>query len=102
SMPPLRNRAKDLENFTQHFLGFFGKQANKPVTQIEDEALDALLKYPWPGNLRELRNILERAVILCEDNTITLLDLPENVRVPSRVRLNGGGTALGDDMTLEE
>jgi len=69
-VPPLRDRATDVPTLARHFVDRFCRDQKKPVLQIAPAALEALMAYPWPGNIRELQNCLERAVILCESDTI--------------------------------
>jgi len=76
-LPPLRERPKDIPALVEHFLTT--RQLGKARCQVHPEAMQALLKYSWPGNIRELANVLERAQILAEDHLITLDDLPESV-----------------------
>lgn len=71
-LPPLRERIEDILPLTHYFLEKFSKLNNKPVKTLSPDAQDALLNYPWPGNIRELSNVLERAVIL--ENPITLTE----------------------------
>ncbi len=63
-LPPLRERPRDLENAAAAHLRFFARQVGKPIQDFSPEAKAAMRRYPWPGNLRELRNAIERAVIL--------------------------------------
>lgn len=70
-LPPLRERQGDVELLVDHFLG--------DDWHIEDDALSALNRYPWPGNVRQLNNVLERAKILADDDVIRLKDLPKEV-----------------------
>src|SRR5207247_1704124 len=63
-MPPLRERLGDLPNIAESYLRFFAAQCGKRLNGFSKEAERALRQYPWPGNLRELRNVVERAVIL--------------------------------------
>src|SRR5512135_3644695 len=63
-IPPLRDRREDINVLAQHFVEKYSKENNKRVPGITDEALLALNSYPWPGNIRELRNVIERAVVL--------------------------------------
>jgi len=70
SLPPLRERRKDIIPLADHFLGRFARSAGKPNPRLSPEAENILLKYPWPGNIRELENALERAVILSADGKI--------------------------------
>ena len=78
-IPPLRDRREDIPLLAMHFLGKFAKQMGKPVTRIDGEAMRALLAYDYPGNIRELENILERAIIIETKDVISLASLPPNV-----------------------
>ena len=78
-LPSLRERRQDIPALVEHFLT--SRQLGKVPCKVESDALRALLRYDWPGNIRELANVLERAQILAEDNLITLDDLPENMLV---------------------
>ena len=84
SLPPLRDRAGDIDVLTQHFVRKFCQAANKGPIQVSPDALQALERHDWPGNVRELRNVLERAIVMCEGNAIRLRDLPEIFRQQSR------------------
>jgi formate hydrogenlyase transcriptional activator len=64
TVPPLRERREDIPALTRHFVSLFRQQMNKPVDVIPTATIEALCRYPWPGNIRELENLLERAVIL--------------------------------------
>ncbi len=74
-MPPLRERGNDIITLAEFFLGRFSKKYNKPVIKINHQALDKLMNYSWPGNIRELQNTIEKAVILCETAVIKPEDL---------------------------
>ena len=63
-LPPLRDRPEDIPPLANHFLEYFNKKLNRKVTGLTPEAMQMLLHYPWPGNIRELENVLERAVLL--------------------------------------
>jgi formate hydrogenlyase transcriptional activator len=63
-VPPLRQRAEDIPELARHFTAACAKRMNKDIDQIPAETMDALSRYPWPGNIRELQNFIERAVIL--------------------------------------
>ncbi len=80
-LPPLRRRSDRME-LAEHLLGFFAKRSGRALTGFTSEAREALLRYSWPGNLRELRNVIERAAILCEGPLIGLSDLPSRVAEP--------------------
>ena len=79
-MPSLRERRDDITLLIKHYLDHFGKESGKAIRDIDYEAMQALLAYDWPGNIRELRNTLERAVVLAEGDAITLHDLPDKFR----------------------
>jgi DNA-binding NtrC family response regulator len=103
-LPPLRERPEDVPLLAHAFLREFAASANKPVTSLSSEALDLLLRYAWPGNVREMRTAIEHAVVLCRGDKITPRDLPPWVRNAA------GGSAGSDpqrvlarnDLTVEE
>jgi two-component system response regulator PilR (NtrC family) len=74
-VPPLRERISDIPLLAKHILKRLADFPDETTHQISDQAMVALITYPFPGNVRELENILERAITLCESNTITLNDL---------------------------
>jgi len=79
-MPSLRDRRDDIPILIKHYLDQFNKESGKTIRDIDYEAMQALLVYDWPGNIRELRNTLERAVVLAEGEVITIHDLPDKFR----------------------
>jgi formate hydrogenlyase transcriptional activator len=81
-VPPLRERREDVPQLAMFFLARFAKRFGKPVDAISRESLDRLLAYPWPGNIRELQNVIERAVVLTEGPVLELDDalLPATAR----------------------
>jgi NtrC-family two-component system response regulator AlgB len=95
-IPPLRDRERDLERFAYSFLGFFSKQLVRGSMRFDGDALRKLKAYRWPGNLRELRNTIERGVILSNGDTITEEFLPDNP--PPEVDTY---VAVGSDVSLE-
>ena len=80
TLPPLRERKEDLFEIALSFLRNASEKCRKQILKFDDDALHALQQYPWPGNIRELQNVIERAVVLTESNTIRLVDLPPQVR----------------------
>jgi two-component system, NtrC family, response regulator AlgB len=100
-MPPLRERPGDLESSAEGYLRFFAGQCGKRVKGISREAGEALRRYAWPGNLRELRNVIERAVILAGGDEIDLPDLPEKIAQPVE-RAEGQAVQVGARVTLEQ
>ncbi len=84
TLPPLRERRQDIPPLIEHFLTT--RQIGKVPCKVDADAMRTLLAYDWPGNIRELANVLERAQILAEDNLITLDDLPETLqRTPASI-----------------
>jgi two-component system response regulator PilR (NtrC family) len=79
-MPPLRNRKEDVPALAHYFLGKFAASHNKKVEEISSSALMRLMSYSYPGNVRELENIIEHAVAVTNKNILTEEDLPQNVR----------------------
>ncbi len=75
-LPPLRERKMDILPIAYHFIRQFSRSMGKLITGIEDSATGRLLSFDWPGNVRQLRNVIERAIILCERDTISTEDLP--------------------------
>jgi DNA-binding NtrC family response regulator len=75
-VPPLRERADDIIHLAEHFLKVFAEKYQRPVKKLSQEAYARLFAHPWRGNVRELQNALERAVLLCKGDTIQALDLP--------------------------
>ncbi len=79
-VPPLRQRAEDLELLASHFVGQFQQQQQKAVQGLSQPALDCLYRYPFPGNVRELQNAIERAFTFASEPQIAVADLPERIR----------------------
>jgi two-component system response regulator AtoC len=75
-LPPLRERADDIPLLADHFLAKFNKRLGTAVEGISPDAIAALLSHNWPGNIRELENLIERSVLLLDGTTLTLADLP--------------------------
>ena len=78
-MPPLRARTEDIPLLVDHFFARACEASGKRLRAISDEALERLVAYPWPGNIRELRNVIERAVMLADGEVVVLSHIPENV-----------------------
>ncbi|HDZ20997.1 hypothetical protein LCGC14_0254240 [marine sediment metagenome] len=75
-LPPLRRRKEDIPLLVQHFLDKYSREMNKHVSGISNAAMRALLNHSWPGNIRELENVIERAVIFVEDDQLNVEHLP--------------------------
>jgi two-component system, NtrC family, response regulator AlgB len=78
-MPPLRERPEDIQLLAEHYLNLFAKENHKQITGINEQAMDCLRSYPWPGNLRELINVIQRGTILARQKILTVDDLPPHV-----------------------
>jgi len=78
-LPPLRERQDDVLLLSNHFLQKFSSKLGKTLSGISDQAKQLLLSYPWPGNIRELEHVIERACVLCHGSTISTEDLPLEV-----------------------
>lgn len=100
-LPPLRERRRDIMPLAEHLLAFFARQAGKRMSGFSEEAKQALLRYSWPGNLRELRNAVERGVILSSEPEIGLADLPTQVGSPGRAGIEVGGTVSLEQLEAE-
>ena len=84
SVPPLRERKEDIPLLAKYFLNKFNTAFNKKIPGFSEKALDALLRYPWPGNIRELENLIERIVVLSHgDEPIDLKDVPIEILMDS-------------------
>jgi len=79
AIPPLRERQPDIPLLVHHYLKHFNTQKGKSITGISDATVEILCNYPWPGNIRELANFMERMVVLSTDKVLTPRDLPEKV-----------------------
>jgi len=92
SLPPLRDRKDDLPALIDHFMDKFARENAKNIKGITAEARDLLLKYDYPGNVRELVNIMERAVVIARDEYITVNDIPfksDDLEDPSKKESSG-------------
>jgi two-component system nitrogen regulation response regulator NtrX len=78
-LPPLRERREDIAPLAHFFVSLYATKRGKKIVGISPEVMLALSQYEWKGNVRELENLIERAVILCEDEEIRLKDLPEQI-----------------------
>ena len=88
-VPPLRERREDIPALVERFLGRFAEENQAPPKTVSREAMDLLLKYHYPGNVRELENLVHRAVVLARGDTITAADLPVHL---ARLTRQGGGS----------
>ena len=101
-LPPLRERIEDLPQLIQMFIAHYAAQNQREVLGVDEECLKALQTHPWPGNVRQLRNVIERAMIVCEGRMIRKRDLPDVHRM-----LNGNSSGsvnmpLGSSLDVVE
>jgi DNA-binding NtrC family response regulator len=94
-VPPLRSRREDIPLLAQTFLLELAAEMDKKITAFTPAALERLKRYVWPGNIRELRNTVERSLLSCRSETIDVGDLPETVAAQS-----GSGAGAGEKFTL--
>jgi transcriptional regulator with GAF, ATPase, and Fis domain len=116
-IPPLRDRREDIPLLVEYFIDRFARKARKSIRRVNKKTCDLLRSYPWPGNIRELQNVIERSVILCETDvfsvdeswlsrqsvappTISSLDLPEKVAAQEKEMIEAalresGGRVFG-------
>ena len=104
-LPPLRERPRDIEYLARKFALDLSREHKIKVRNIEPEFVTALRRYRWPGNIRELENVMRRAVLYCADGVLTLADLPGVIRSAKKgTSLHGNGDASGNgrgSLTLE-
>ena len=101
TLPGLRDRPADLRRLADSVRGYFAYRAGKGDVRFSQAVSEALAGYPWPGNLRELCNVIERAVILAPGDTIELADLPEEFSTERRQALNVGARVTLDELEAE-
>ena len=92
AVPPLRDRPEDLPLLLKHFLSRASAEAGKTPPELEPEATACLMRYGWPGNMRELHNVIQSAVIVCGGGKLRVKDLPSRV----------AGTATSPKLTIAE
>ena len=97
-VPPLRDRKDDIPLLINEFMQEFAKENGKDIKNIDNHARAALYKYSWPGNIRQLKNCMESAVVMCSSDTITLNDLPPTIKSES----SANSMQIPFGVTLEE
>lgn len=102
TIPPLRDRRGDIPVLTEYFLKRFASENNKDIEGLSNEAMDILMKYDYPGNVRELENIIERAVVITRDRVISIRDLPfEDISSNHFADYHEGGALKDEIESLE-
>ncbi len=80
TLPPLRERKEDIPEFVRYFIELSNQETNRQIKGVSDEVLNCFLAYDWPGNVRQLQNVIQRAVVLAEDDEIKIKDLPAELQ----------------------
>ena len=104
TVPPLRDRPADILPLAEHLLRFYARQDGKSISGFAEPVRDALVRYAWPGNIRELRNAIERGVILAAGPVVALADLPSQIGNPNHAGPGAAAkpSAAGKSLTLEQ
>jgi formate hydrogenlyase transcriptional activator len=99
TIPPLRERSEDIPLLVRNFVRQYAQRMNKTIETISSETMDALVRYPWPGNIRELQNIIERAVVIYEHGKLTVKKswlCHDYFHSEPPARTSSGSFAMGD------
>jgi DNA-binding NtrC family response regulator len=97
TLPPLRERREDLPALVAHFARRASDAVKHRPLALDAEAMALVESYPWPGNLRELANVIERATVLCHGETIGVADLPPELRGGGPAPTNGGPAVSAEE-----
>jgi two-component system, NtrC family, response regulator HydG len=100
TLPALRDRKDDIPLLVEHFVQMFAQAANKGKVQVSPDALQRIQQYDWPGNIRELRNVIEHAVVMCDGILVRSSDLPEALR--SAATTSPNAASAGYKMAREQ
>lgn len=84
ALPPLRERKEDIVELVGHFIKRYNTEFGKRIKGMSDPAMKAIIEYHWPGNIRQLESVIERAVLMCDSDTITLNDIKSELRLPQQ------------------
>jgi DNA-binding NtrC family response regulator len=95
-VPPLRHRREDIPRLVEHFIGKHGGSGTHPVKGISREAMDLLLRYDYPGNVRELENLIQSAVVLSRGEILASADLPPALHAPALEREGNAAVEVGE------
>jgi two-component system response regulator AtoC len=101
-LPPLRHRTEDIPALVRHFVAHYNDALGLQVTGFAPEAMKAMLAYPWPGNVREVQNVVERAMVLAEGERIEPAQLPSGVREPTGEALPLLETLPADELSVKK
>jgi transcriptional regulator with PAS, ATPase and Fis domain len=101
-VPPLRERTEDIQLLAEHFLKMYARKYQRPIQSISQAAYQRLFAHAWPGNVREMQNVIERAVLLAKSNKVEPVDLPfDNGSAPEKMDQSAGWD-VPPNMTLED
>ncbi len=100
-VPSLRERVEDIPILSNHFVTTYAAAYKKPVREIDAEAMELLVRYSWPGNIRELENVIQSVVVLSEGETIRAQDLPKTLQCPRLVTLSDLDAGM-ESLSFEE
>ncbi|MBM4327222.1 MAG: sigma-54-dependent Fis family transcriptional regulator [Deltaproteobacteria bacterium] len=100
-VPPLRERREDIPHLVAHFVEKFGAKLGRPLLAVEPEVMSSFYKYSWPGNIRELENVIERALVLSRGSSMSLEDLPPEIRESPEIE-EGINTLISWEKGLSE
>jgi formate hydrogenlyase transcriptional activator len=105
TLPPLRQRGSDIPLLTSFFVDRFSRQFGKRITGVTQDTMQLLSRYEWPGNIRELQNVIERAVVLCPGTVLKLgadlLPVSGDAQIEEEV-ISGNGYSAGTSASLED
>ncbi len=101
-LPPLRHRPEDIPPLVRHFVERYNEVLETSISGVASSAMDRLLAYPWPGNARELENVVERAMVLAEGPEIDEEHLPPSVRDPDRAAVRVPETLPADELSVKK
>jgi PAS domain S-box-containing protein len=97
-LPPLRQRFDDIPMLTDHFIAHFSRKLNRPISSLSPESMRLLMDYSWPGNIRELENAIEQALVLCRGSEIEARHLPGALQANSEAREGEQGISEQDPL----
>ena len=100
-LPPLRHRLQDIPEFVTEFFSYNAQKHNRPQLRLPQNLLTLFTTYDWPGNIRQLQNVVERMVVLCRGNEITIADLPEFLQQRTVDARPPEGSRIAEGMTLD-
>jgi two-component system response regulator AtoC len=101
-LSPLRHRTEDIPALVRHFVSHYNDALGLQITAFAPQTMKAMLAYPWPGNVREVQNVVERAMVLAEDEQIELEQLPPNVRNPQADALPILESLAADELSIKK